>query len=95
MILKSKADIAPCISQFHPHSGGRVLPDGNLLIPWPGRVDDGEIVDGVVEVTSEYPDYNVWLKAINNKEEHFREQHKKQAQTREARRQHVKEIEGR
>lgn len=56
MVLKSKDDVPSYILSFHPHLG-EVLPNGNLSISWFGRGGNGELLDGYIEVSPDYPVY--------------------------------------
>ena len=48
---------------------GQILIDGKLRIPFSDRSDDGEILDGHVDINSDDPRYAQWILAIQSKEQ--------------------------
>jgi len=75
---------------------GRLLPNGNLLIPTAGRSADGERLDGRVEVSPDDPNYGFWLARFQNREqylanaadERMRARQQRRAQARDAKESH-------
>ncbi len=88
MTLKCKADVPSYVHSFHPHFG-QVLSDGNLIIPWSGG-EGGELLDGSVVVSPDYPYYEEWFEAIGNKENYLKEERQKKIQARAERREQYK-----
>ena len=46
---------------------GEILSNGNLRIPTSGRSADGELWDGMMEITPGHSSYALWLSQIKNK----------------------------
>ena len=50
---------------------GRLLSNGNLLVPTAGRSSSGERFDGRVEVSRDHPSYAMWLERFQDRERYF------------------------
>lgn len=71
----------------HDPYSSEVMPSGNLRVQTFGRSAEGEIWDGVIEVTPEHPSYLLWLTQINDKEAYHAARAEERRQAREQRRQ--------
>lgn len=85
--MESENEFAGCHPRF-----GRLLPNGNLLIPLTEWGEKGEMFDSQIEISQQHPQYVVWLRAINEKEDcltSLKDKQKKQRQTRIRRRRNM------
>lgn len=91
-VSHSLDDVPDYVQGYHPEFG-HLLDNGNLLVPVSGMTQEGERVDGRIEIASDHPNYAAWLNAMRNsdnilharKEERNREREERRRQSRERR----------